>query len=82
MDLMVWNIFLSFVSALMLFWVKSSTEEVKRIQILLNRTREEIAKEYVTKAEVHTDINRVLDRLDRLEKKIDDFIREHKTIAH
>ena len=82
MDLMIWNIFLSFVSALMLFWVKSSTEEVKRIQILLNRTREEIAKEYVTKAEVHTDINRVLDRLDRLEKKIDDFIREHKTIAH
>lgn len=81
MDLMIWNIFLSFVSALMLFWVKSSTEEVKRIQILLNRTREEIAKEYVTKAEVHTDINRVLDRLDRLEKKIDDFIREHKTTA-
>ncbi len=81
MDLMVWNIFLSFVSALMLFWVKSSTEEVKRIQILLNRTREEIAKEYVTKAEVHTDINRVLDRLDRLEKKIDDFIKEHKTIG-
>ena len=81
MDLMVWNIFLSFVSALMLFWVKSSTEEVKRIQILLNRTREEIAKEYVTKAEVHTDINRVLDRLDRLEKKIDDFIREHKTVG-
>lgn len=78
---MVWNIFLSFVSALMLFWVKSSTEEVKRIQILLNRTREEIAKEYVTKAEVHTDINRVLDRLDRLEKKIDDFIKEHKTIG-
>jgi hypothetical protein len=81
MDLMIWNIFLSFVSALMLFWVKSSTEEVKRIQILLNRTREEIAKEYVTKAEVHTDINRVLDRLDRLEKKIDDFIREHKNIG-
>jgi hypothetical protein len=81
MDLMIWNIFLSFVSALMLFWVKSSTEEVKRIQILLNRTREEIAKEYVTKSEVHTDINRVLDRLDRLEKKIDDFIREHKTIG-
>jgi hypothetical protein len=37
----------------------------------LNRTREEIAKEYVTKSEVHADINRVLDRLDRLDAKID-----------
>ena len=45
----------------------------------LNRTREEIAKEYVTKSEVHTDINRVLDRLDRLEKKIDDFMKEQRS---
>jgi hypothetical protein len=28
-------------------------------------------KEYVTKAEMHADINRVLDRLDRLEGKLD-----------
>jgi len=39
----------------------------------------EIAKEYVTKSEVHTDINRVLDRLDRLEKKIDDFMKEQRS---
>lgn len=81
MDVTLWNALLSFISALILFWVKTSSDEVKRIQILLNRTREEIAKEYVTKQEVHTDINRVLDRLDRLEKKIDDFIKEHKNIG-
>jgi len=79
MDLMLWNAALSLISALILFWVKTSTDEVKRIQILLNRTREEIAKEYVTKQEVHTDINRVLDRLDRLERKIDDFMKEHRS---
>jgi len=79
MDVTLWNAALSLISALMLFWVKVSTDEVKRIQILLNRTREEIAKEYVTKAEVHTDINRVLDRLDRLEKKIDDFMKEQRS---
>ena len=45
----------------------------------LNKTREEVAKEYVTKVEVHSDINRVLDRLDRLENKIDVFIREQKS---
>jgi hypothetical protein len=79
MDLTLWNAALSLISALILFWVKTSTDEVKRIQILLNRTREEIAKEYVTKLELHTDINRVLDRLDRLEKKIDDFMKEHRS---
>ena len=42
-------------------------------------TPEEVAKEYVTKVEVHSDINRVLDRLDRLENKIDVFIREQKS---
>ena len=78
MDISLWNAALSLVSALILFWVKLSADEVKRIQILLNRTREEIAKEYVTKTEVHTDNNRVLDRLDRLEKKNDDFIKEQR----
>jgi predicted DNA-binding protein YlxM (UPF0122 family) len=45
----------------------------------LNRTREEVAKEYVTKADVHTDINRVLDRLDRLEAKLDSFMKEQRS---
>ena len=79
MEITLWNAGLSFVSALILFWIKLTVDEQKRIQILLNRTREEIAKEYVTKAEVHTDINRVLDRLDRLEKKIDDFMKEQRS---
>lgn len=82
MDVMLWNAALSLISALILFWVKMSTDEMKRIQILLNRTREEIAKEYVTKSEVHTDINRVLDRIDRLEKKIDDFMKEQRSIIN
>jgi hypothetical protein len=51
-------------------------KEQQRISILLNRTREEIAKEYVTKAEVHADIGRVIDRLERLDQKIDVFIKE------
>lgn len=79
MDLMIWNVILSFVSALILFWVKLYTDELKRIQILLNRTREEIAKEYVTKADVHSDINRVIVRLDRLEEKLDAYMKEQRS---
>lgn len=82
MDLMLWNVVLSFISALILFWIKMSADETKRIQILVNRTREEIAREYVTKQEVHNDINRVLDRLDRLEKKIDDFMKEQRNATN
>ena len=76
MDLPVWNTVLSFASAALLLWVKVSHDEVKRLSILLSKTREENAEKYVTKADVHSDINRVLARLDRLEGKIDDFMKE------
>lgn len=79
MELMLWNVALSFISALILFWVKSSTDEQKRIQILLNRTREEIAKDYITKSDVHSEGNRVLARLDRLEEKLDTYMKEQRS---
>ena len=79
MELMLWNVALSFISALILMWVKATVDEMKRIQILLNRTREEIAKEYVTKDDVHSDINRVLARLDRLDEKLDTFMKEQRS---
>ncbi len=41
MELMIWNVILSFVSALILMWVKSVNEETKRVQILLNKTRDQ-----------------------------------------
>ena len=75
----VWNVILSFTSALILFWIKLATDEQKRIQILLNKTREEIAKEYVTRADMHGDINRVLNRLDKLDEKLDAFMKEQRS---
>ena len=75
----VWNVILSFISALILFWIKLATDEQKRIQILLNRTREEIAKEYVTRSDMHGDINRVLNRLDKLDEKLDAFMKEQRS---
>jgi len=71
MDGIIWNIILSAGFATLGWILKDKSDELNRITILLNRTREEIAKEYVTKAEVHADINRVLDRLDRLGEKLD-----------
>lgn len=60
-------------------WIlKGYVAEVQRLSILLNRTREEIAKEYVTKADVHADINRVLDRIEALDAKLDRMIEGRK----
>ena len=71
MDNTIWNIVLSAGLGLLSWILKEKSDELNRVTILLNRTREEVAKEYVTKTEVHADINRVLDRLDRLDEKLD-----------
>ena len=71
MDMMIWNLILSGVIGIVGWVLREKSNEVARLSILINRTREEIAKEYVTKVEVHADINRVLDRLDRLDEKLD-----------
>ena len=78
MEMFVWNAALTIITGLIGVYVRSKDKELQdakaelaRVTILLNRTREEVAKEYVTKVEVHADINRVLDRLDRLDEKLD-----------
>jgi len=79
MEMMLWNGVLSLFVAVILMWVKSVNDENKRLSILLSKTREEGAEKYVTKVEVHSDINRVLDRIDRLENKIDTFMQEQRS---
>jgi hypothetical protein len=64
---MLLNIGLSTVLAIFGWILKSHVDEVKRLQILLNRTRED----YATRADVHSDINRVLARIDTLDQKMD-----------
>ena len=78
MELTIWNILLSAALAGVGYVLKDKSDELKRIDILLNKTREEVAKEYVTKVDVHLDINRVLDRLDRMEQKLDTVIKENR----
>ena len=75
----IWNLVLSGVLTIIGYMLKEKSDEVKRIEILLNKTREEVAKEYVTKVDVHLDINRVLDRLDRMEQKLDTVIKESRS---
>jgi|TARA_B000000609_G_C24154110_1_gene339329 hypothetical protein len=67
----LWSSILTGGLGFLIWWVKSQHDELKRISILLNKTREELAKEYSTKIESNASIDRVLARLDALDSKID-----------
>jgi hypothetical protein len=66
----MWSALLSIVVTAIGFWVKSWTGEITRLQILINRTREE----YITKVDSSDQMNRVMTRLDGLDAKIDRLI--------
>lgn len=78
MELMIWNTVLSLIIGIVSWVLKEKSAELTRVTILLNKTREEIAKEYVTKAEVHADINRVMNRLEVLDAKLDRLIESNR----
>jgi hypothetical protein len=79
MELMLWNIALTGSVGFMAFMAKSKFEEFDRLGILLNKTREEVARDHVTRAEINSTIDRLGERFDRaverLEKKLDDMHR-------
>jgi len=71
MEMMLWNVVLSTIVAIMGFLLKSKFEELDRLGILLNRTREEVARDHITRSEFRADMQQLMDRFDRLERKID-----------
>jgi hypothetical protein len=74
MEMLVWNMVLTGIVAVLGFVVKEKFAELQRLGILLNKTREEVARDHVTRAEVRADAQMLLDRLDRLEQKIDRLV--------
>lgn len=48
--------------------------ELKRVDILVNKTRETISKEYVSKVDLERDMDRLLSRFDKLEEKLDQIL--------
>ncbi len=65
------NILFGVVIAMIGWWLKTQREELDRLRILLNRTREEMAKEYVTKSDSSEVQSQIMNKFDRLEEKID-----------
>ena len=66
-----WNIFITLVLAPLLYGIRANSSELKRQDILLNKTREEIATNYLLKADNKDIMKSVMERFDKLEEKID-----------
>lgn len=79
MEMMIWNMILTALVTVLGFLVKGKFEELERLGILLNKTREEIARNHITREEVHRDLEKIMDRFEegihRLEAKIDEINR-------
>jgi len=52
------------------WWLNRMANEQKRLEILINRTRED----YATKYELRDDMNRVMEALHRVEDKLDKLV--------
>jgi hypothetical protein len=70
----IWSAGLTLATGLITFFLKEKFAELKRLEILLNRTREEIAREYVTNSEIVRITDHIDQRFNRLEAKIDQLI--------
>ena len=74
----IWSAGLSLVMGAVWFFIRERFEDVKRIERLLNITREEIARDTATKAEVARVTDHIDQRFNKLEEKIDRLLQAGK----
>tara|TARA_R110000772_G_scaffold738_2_gene2474 strand:+ start:425 stop:643 length:219 start_codon:yes stop_codon:yes gene_type:complete len=70
----MWNIVMTLIFGPIIYSIRNNATDVKRVEILINKTREEIPTRYATKQDLHLDMQRIFDRLDKLDEKIDKLI--------
>ena len=80
MEMMLWNAVLSFFVAGMGLMLKGKMDELNRLSILLNKTREEVARDHITRKEVDDKVDKIVEHVDarfnRLESKIDQLVQK------
>ena len=73
---MIWNAVLSLIVAPLIIIIGAQVKELRRIDILLNRTREELGRNYVSKTEMDAALARIMNAIDRLSQKVDRLFEE------
>ena len=72
-EMMFWNILLTIIASAFGWAFSKMFQEVKRLQILLNKTREE----YLPRDDAQSQTSQILEQLRRLEEKLDRFIEKN-----
>ena len=67
----IWNLILTLIVGPFLWVFKSIMDEQKRQDILINKTREEMARDYVSKTEMREDMNRIITSIEKIDEKLD-----------
>lgn len=77
---LIWNFVLTILVGVMAYVANEKFKELGRLSILINRTREEIARDHITRKEVKEDMEglfkRLDERLDKMDAKLDAVIKE------
>jgi len=74
----VWNVVLTLIVGPVMYAIRSNAIELKRLDILINKTREEMAKDYVSRDTFEYDMEKVMKVLEKLEQKLDRLFEESK----
>jgi len=76
MEMMLWNMVLTTLLGVLAYIGHEKASEINRLNILLNKTREEVARDNVTQAEINKLVEHIDSRFNRLESKIDGLIQK------
>ena len=76
MEMMLWNMVLTILIGVLAYIGKVKFDEIQRLNILLNKTREEVARDNVTQAEIGKIAEHIDQRFNRLDSKIDVLIQK------
>ena len=74
MEMMLWNMVLTVLLGVLAYIGHEKASAIQRLNILLNKTREEIARDNVTQAEIDRIMQHIDARFNKLESKIDQLI--------
>ena len=68
---LIWNFLVTVIILPAGFLVRNLLSEQKRLDILVNKTREEIAKVYATREQIEADFEKIMLSINKIDEKLD-----------
>lgn len=74
-EMTLWNAILTLLVGVFGWIMNEKFKALNDVTKLLNRTREEFARDHITRQEVREDMQQILIRFDKLENKLDQVLK-------